>query len=298
MRRSALRGVAVLATAGAFVALEASSALASERGGGEHQQVVTVRGNGSAVHLDRTHLHAGSIQFRVRTTNPSTPDGGGSQITMFRLKNGATLAKVFADIGEEFGANPAKGTRDLVHDATFYGLADVATSTPVTVTEYVGPGTYYLLDLGKQPTGAPAVTKLTVDGKTAGIEQDSDLRSQVTVKAVEPDRFVAPRSWPRHGTFTWTNRTDTIHFVELQPVKAGTTDKQVQAYFDSHSQQPPPFVLPGRPSSGADVISPGKSLQLSYSLPRGTYVLLCFVADDKTGMPHALMGMHEVVVLK
>jgi hypothetical protein len=38
-------------------------------------------------------------------------------------------------------------------------------------------------------------------------------------------------------------------------------------------------------------------LQLSYNLPRGTYALLCIVADDVTGMPHALMGMHKAVVL-
>ena len=36
---------------------------------------------------------------------------------------------------------------------------------------------------------------------------------------------------------------------------------------------------------------------MSYNLPKGTYVLLCFVADDLTGMPHAIMGMHKVVVL-
>jgi hypothetical protein len=299
MRRSFLRGVAVVVTVGAVVSLEATSALASERGGGERQQVVDVSGNGSAVHLDRSHLHAGSIRFRVHTTNPSTPDGGGSQVTMFKPKNGATVQKVLADAAEEFGGNPAQGTRDLTHDATFYGLADVVASTPVTVTETLSPGTYYLLDLASPPTsGPPAVTPLTVDDHRAGIEQDSDLRSQVTVKAVEPDRFVAPRSWPRRGTFTFTNRSDTLHFVSIEPVKPGTTDKQVQAYFDSGSQQPPPFLLEGRPTAGSDVISPGRSLQLTYSLPKGTYVLLCFVADDETGMPHAMMGMHEVVVLR
>lgn len=36
---------------------------------------------------------------------------------------------------------------------------------------------------------------------------------------------------------------------------------------------------------------------MAYNLPAGTYVLLCFVADDVTGMPHALMGMHKVIQL-
>ncbi len=84
--------------------------------------------------------------------------------------------------------------------------------------------------------------------------------------------------------------------MNLTPVKDGTTDRQVQAYFDSHSQKPPKFLKAG-PSIGNDVTSPGQSLQLTYNLPKGTYVALCFIADDMTGAPHATMGMHKVVVL-
>ena len=46
---------------------------------------------------------------------------------------------------------------------------------------------------------------------------------------------------------------------------------------------------------GSDVLTPGKALKLTYRLHRGTYVLMCFVADDQDGMPHAFMGMHKVV---
>ena len=37
---------------------------------------------------------------------------------------------------------------------------------------------------------------------------------------------------------------------------------------------------------------------MTYDLPRGTYVLLCFVADEVTGEPHAVMGMYLVVELR
>ena len=30
----------------------------------------------------------------------------------------------------------------------------------------------------------------------------------------------------------------------------------------------------------------------------GRYVLLCFIADESDGMPHAVMGMHKVVTLR
>jgi hypothetical protein len=194
--------------------------------------------------------------------------------------------------------NAALGTRELTAAATFRGLADVVVHSPEVVTEYLSPGTYYLLDLGNTPKGPPHVTTLTVKQAKPrmNIEQDSDLASQTTIRATSADRFVAPRNWPHKGTYTFRNTSDTLHFMELQPVKKNTTDKQIQKYFDSHVQTPPPFLKMG-PSGGNDVVSPGYSLQVTYNLPRGTYVLLCFVSDDKTGMPHAVMGMHKVVVL-
>jgi hypothetical protein len=305
MRRLIVRGATVVAAAGAAVALGAPAALAS---GTHHElhQVVDVRGDGSVVHLDHTSVQAGSITFRVHTTNATTPDGGGgSQITMFEPVAGKTVQDVFADLRQEFEGDAAAGTKALEHDAAFYGLADVVVGSPATVTEKLSPGTYYLVDLGTPPSGGPPqFTTLTVGSHRHGIEQDSDLRSQVSVKAVEPDRFVAPRKWPHKGTFTFSNKSGTLHFVDLQPVQPGTTDKQVQDYFDAQlklpqdQQQAPSFALAGRPSVGAEVLSPGRSLKLTYDLPKGTYLLVCFVSDDETGMPHAVMGMHEVVTLR
>ena len=103
--------------------------------------------------------------------------------------------------------------------------------------------------------------------------------------------------WPHRGTYLFHNIADTIHFMQIMPVKAGTTDAQIQAFFNSGSQSAPPFARPG-PSGGNDVVSAGKTIAVTYNLPRGTYVLLCFVADDVTGIPHAIMGMHLVIRLK
>jgi hypothetical protein len=111
------------------------------------------------------------------------------------------------------------------------------------------------------------------------------------------DRFVVRGHLPASGSVLVRNVADTIHFMALEPVEAGTTDTQIQAFLDSGSQDPPPFVLLGQPGVAMDVLSPGHQLVLSYSLPKGTYMLICFVADDVTGMPHAVMGMHKVVTL-
>jgi hypothetical protein len=288
-----LRAAAALTAAGGLLAL-AGPASASDHGAAGHR--ITVVGNGSSVRIDHTTVHAGTISFKVSSTNPASQNGGGSTISLFRPKQGVTLAQVFADLREELSSTPAvaaKGTRDIVQDVSLYGLADVIPGYPEIVTENLRHGTYYLMDLANYSgKGQPKTTRLVVTGHA----EARALYGRVHVAATSTDRFIAPAWWPHHGTYLFRNVSDTIHFMAIVPVKDGTTDQQIQAYFDSGSQNPPPFFRNG-PSTGNDVVSPGKTIAVSYNLPRGTYALLCFVADDVTGMPHAVMGMHKVIHL-
>lgn len=254
-----------------------------------------VVGDGSQVAVSQPTIQAGTDSFIVLNNN-KTP-GSGSNVTLFSLKGGATTSRVAADLRDEFNQTPAtaaKGTRELVRDVNALGLADVSGGASATVTVNLTVGNYYLMDLGNYAgTGSPIFTPLRV---TAGAGR-GPLHGDVSVQATGADRFIAPKSWPHTGSFVFANTaTDTVHFMDLQPAKPGTTDAQVQAYFDSHSQSPPPFGLQG-PSAGVDVVSPGNTVRVAYNLPAGTYVLLCFVSDPTTGMPHAFMGMHKVITL-
>src|SRR4051812_19887941 len=297
MIRTILSGVACVATVGAMAAVGTSTATASD-GHREIQQTVRVVGTGHSVRLSRHWVYAGSIRFKVSTTNPSGPNGGGSSITLFKVKRGHTLRQFFAALQKEFSRNPKpapKAPRPPRHSAPFRGLADV-TDTSETVTQRLAAtGTYYAMDLSAPPSsGPPTLTRLHVRPTRHRIEQDSDLASNVHVRTAH-DRFHTRRVWPHRGTYRFTNRDDTIHFMGIIRVKRGTTDAEIQKALTSQSG-PGPF-LPG-PSGGNDVVSPGRTLQVTYNLPKGTYVLICFVSDEETGMPHALMGMHKVVILK
>lgn len=296
MHRS-LRAAAVFMAAGGLVALAGPAASANEHSPAwNRSHCVTVVGNGTSVHTDQARVKGGTVCFNVSSTNPVVQGNGGSNVSLFQPKHGVTLARVFADLREEFSSTPAtaaKGTRDIVRDVSLFGLADVVPGYPEVVTENLRSGTYYLMDLvnftGK---GNPAITRLRVT--THG--RVHELEGRVHVAATSTDRFIAPGYWPHRGTYLFHNVADTIHFMAIVPVKAGTTDQQIQAFFNSGSQSQPPFFRNG-PSGGNDVVSPGGTILVSYNLPRGTYVLLCFVADDMTGMPHAIMGMHKVIHL-
>jgi hypothetical protein len=298
--RRALSAVAAIALAGSGLLVTGGPAAARERSSAP--PVVHVHGDGKVVTLSRHSVQAGRIRFTVDTTHKQN----GSNITMFRPVGHVTVKQLLAEVDHVVSNDPktaARGTRELNRDGRFYGLADVVVGTPAAVTESLRPGTYYLVDGGgNSKPSAFKVTTLRVlrsdDGDDNGDDSGRQAsRHHATVLLTSADRFVAPRVLPAHGSVSVRNVADTIHFMSFAPVKRGTTDAQIQAFFDSGGNGQPPFALNG-PSIGLDVLSPGRHALLSYKLPAGTYVLLCFIPDDKTGIPHAIMGMHKVVTLK
>jgi hypothetical protein len=219
---------------------------------------------------------------------------------LFRLKAGATLTRAATDWHDEYSLTPAvasAGSRAVVRDMDTMGLADVSGGASATVSVNLSAGTYYLADLGDVPSVGelPTFTPLRVTAGSAA----SPLSGQFSVQATSADRFAAPNTWPHAGTVLFTNTdTSSMHFMDLQRVTPGTTDAQIQAYFDSKGAgHAPALFLPGYPSAGNSDLTPGNSTLLTYDLPRGSYVLLCFASDPANGMEHALMGMHKVITL-
>lgn len=293
-RRATLTALITVTLTAAAVTVTAGPA--SAHPGSPEVQKVYVHGSAAGLTLSQNRVDAGLISFRVTTTNASN----GTDAAMFTPTRGSSVAKVFADLGEEFSSTPAtaaQGTRDLVRDAVIVGLASVQQNAPATVTEWLSAGTYYLFDINTAMAGGPPpVTTLRVTGHDSR-GPDSLRGGYRTIKLTSSDSFISPKVLPADGTVRIQNVSDTIHMVQFAPALPGTTDAQVQAYFDGGAQGVPPFAANG-PTITMEVQSPGRQADFSYDLPSGTYVLLCFIADGQTGMPHAFMGMHKVVILK
>jgi hypothetical protein len=288
LRRAAIGAlVAAVMTGGQAVASTAANADSSR--GESAPQTVQITSNAAGMHFSTSRVHEGPIRFRISTTSSN-----GLDVVLFQLHRGVSFARLTADLTE---TNAAKSTRDLVRDVTFYGLAAAQPGTPVTSTVTLEDGTYYAFDVSSQTETLPTaknVTRLYVrEGGNEHAKLGDDL---ATISTTSSDRFVVRGHLPDHGSVLVKNTSDTIHFMEVLPVTAGTTDAQVQAYLETGSNNPPPFARRA-PGITMELLSPHKQQVLTYSLPEGTYVLLCFVADDVTGMPHALMGMHKVVHL-
>ncbi|MEU6145189.1 hypothetical protein ABZ848_33165 [Streptomyces sp. NPDC047081] len=295
-------GARVTAAALALATTLAGAATATARDGhgdrAPHPVEVSIGTDG--IHAPRT-AEAGLVAFHVTTDDRQA----GHFVQAFRPRHGVTLTKVLADltkaVNETDPAVAAQGINAVNRDAELFGGAQVTHAVPETFTTPIGAGPVYLLDFGAflADQSHPVVRRLELTGKRAK-DGDRDLADfpdgiVITKETSAGPRFDVNGVHRAKDNILVHNASDEIHEMELQSVPAGTTDAQIQAFFDNPSG-PPPFA--GRPTYGLGAISPGRTALLqAHHLPKGTYVLLCFVPDDETGAPHAFEGMHKVVVL-
>lgn len=257
----------------------------------------------STIHVEMTlsdgftlprSVHAGWTTLRV-----STPDQSGGflhYLQGFRTRQGATPEQVVADFRQALTGDPASAAAAVValgRDAELVGGAAIDAATTVSVTLPLTAGSYYFMDLNDFFVPGQQVTleRLRVTGAFSGRPPGSDATFAMRTKGGKP-AYVAPASVRNGGTFLVANRSSEIHELALQRVNPGTTDADIDRFFGSGG--PSPFAEPSLRGMGS--LSPGRVAFLHIDrLPSGPYVFLDFVPDHKTGIPHALTGMHKVV---
>jgi len=234
-----------------------------------------------------TSRRAGRVVLNFTNSNAH-----GSDVQLLKLLHGTSMAKVIRDIQAQEGMGAAASTRALTRETHLFGGTGLqAPGQSAQVTETLYSGTYYLLDIAAVfAHKTPTVKALHVYGSPAPRAFPSTAG---LISLTSADRFVSPRHLPA-GNLLIRNVADTLHFVIFAPVRTGTTDSDITNLFNGTSHDAP-FTGPG---VSMEVLSPGtQALFRSSSLKKGTYDLECFIADDVTGMPHALMGMHRIVTI-
>jgi hypothetical protein len=243
-------------------------------------------------------VNAGFVTFATTTADPT-----GHALQGFRLNAGVTQAKALQDLKQATSTTPsvsAAGITATTKDITAVGGATVDPLTPVQVTIPLTAGTYYFLDFNQLFAPGHQVTLQTMQ-VTGAFDGDTPAHGQEIVQTTANGRprFTAPSSLNTTGTFLISNQADEIHEAVFQRVNSGVTDTAVQTFFNAAAQNQKPTSNPFAEQGmrGAGAISPGRTELLHFSPPAGSYSLECFVPDDKTGVPHAFLGMHQVVAL-
>ena len=240
--------------------------------------------------------YSGPVRFRpgyVDLTAVGRKAGGGMELVRFR--GDYTFHHFRQDIGKVFagGDNALTALNRAIKHTRFYGAPSSDAGETHSGTAFLDrPGTYVMFLFGD--AGPVEPLRLHVHGTRAHRPAPS---AAATVVATENRRWGGDDVLPADGAVRLVNRADfSPHFVELQHVAKGTTRKEVIDCLQDEANCTFDFGRAGSAATGS--LSPNHRFVFEYSLPRGTYALMCFFPDPETGMPHAVMGMVKIVTLR
>jgi len=234
-------------------------------------------------------LRPGLRQIKVTATKRR-------EAAFIHLKAGYTLDELVADLNASFTSEqPDLPALNRFYDQTVIPGGIVARPDHPGVGRLTfAKGKYYAF-YPTFPIATDDFTPFMVTGDPTG------ATAPVTPKIVaEHDDFWrrTPASIPSSGWLKFSNIAESPHFIELAKLAPGKTYadfKQWVRDIKAGKDVPPPF---GRFALDEGVVSPGHAYSFKYDIPKGDYVVLCFMPDRKTGMPHAFMGMHRPLTVK
>lgn len=307
-RTISLAAAGVMAAGLALVPAAAASAAPVPA---QRSQVVSTYADGSIGTVSRPVVNHGYLTIRSRDRQTRRPGvDTGVQFTVVSVNPGYSIGQVQRAINLQLRENAspfqaALSTRLINREAVTYGGIDSLPRDHEVVSTTVNlphAGRYYVINT---ETGrANVVGRFFADNNTAAIPNSVVSSTGLLVAGFRGiDRFFGANGvQPRSGVLEVRNLGDTVHLAEIYRVRNGVTDAQVQREFDTIMANRVPLTDPAGLNSiptdliGVDAISPGHSAKLRYHLRQGgTYLVLCFVADARTGVPHAFMGMHKIL---
>lgn len=226
-------------------------------------------------------LRPGRVQLSVQ---------GKGTVEFAMFKAGYSTADFTADINKFGAKNDIKALkRTLANTQILGGFTGGGSGTIVLPRA----GSYTPFSLGQRGLvlGDPIMVR---GAKRSSSAPSTDGR----ILAKPGPSWGGSTTFPAQGRLMFKNKASTgvPHFLVLQQVAEGTTTDQVLEFLQSGDQGQPPWGLPGGMETGS--LSPGRSMTVNYDLPAGQYVVMCFFPDPNMGgMPHALMGMLEMIHL-
>jgi len=251
-------------------------------------------------------LVIGATEFKFDM--PATAESGYTRLTLdnqggadhhamfFRLNDGTTEDQFMAGLTSgDLAALSALGAS--------YGGPMASAGSQASVIAFLDAGNYAVVCLIPDEQGVPhvALGMMAMLQVSEGASTASDPVADGTITLVEMAFDGLPAEVPA-GTYTWqvVNGGTQLHEMALLQLVPGVPADAVIAGITAppaspvavpaaspEASEPPPFVS----LSGAAPMSPGATNYVEFTAEPGEYVVVCFVPDAETGMPHAVMGM-------
>jgi len=306
-RREVVRGGARLAAGGTLGALLG--------GGGRRWALAQATGAGTALaalglpELKVTVTDSGfeglppqvaAGRYLLSLTIQAKPN---AQTGFVQLPTGITIQTflgALTQVGQATAAAQA-GVAPWFYQTYMAGGAGGATGQTAQAVIDLKPGNYAVWGDGPSATQQPQA--LTVTG-TAPAKPPTPAAA-VTIREVNAANGFA---FDVAGTFkagpqvvAVVNASNQPHFVEVDKSPVPLTQAQLTQIVGLLGNATPPAGLPQpaqfEPATYAAIQSPGTTTWHAFDLAAGTYALLCFLPDERTGEPHAMEGMATVVTV-
>jgi hypothetical protein len=185
------------------------------------------------------------------------------------------------------------------------GLATDPESTSQGIFE-LRPGTYVVW-AGGDPEAAQSPVALTVTGEAATPEAAAEPEAGATLTMFEYGFELEGPLAPGPQLLAVTNVGAQPHFAVLVQPDVPVTREQVGMVLEAEMAGTPTADAAAaagvsnpdewRFAEYAGTISMGVTEWIAVDLAPGTYVLVCFVPEIGTGVPHAYQGMYDVITV-
>jgi hypothetical protein len=291
-RRSgaALGLTAALAFTCAVAATPASASELTNRHLGRGSHTVDITGVDFSYRIN-AHGGVGAGLVELRFHNRGQED---HQAQLFRLDDSVTPDKFRADLAS---GNLGSIFADSVPAG---GAAVLRARDSQTVLDPLQGGTYAVVCFVPDTDGVPHFAKgmvgfFTVSGTVApatlvALHPHHGVEGVITAHDLT---YTMPKALERNEVYEFVD-TDSadVHEINLGRLKPGKTLADAKAYFQRLTQPGGPGPAPFWSEGGHGAVLPhGGHGWFRVDDDRGRYVAYCLVPDDKTGIPHAALGM-------
>ncbi len=236
-------------------------------------------------------------RYLVTVTGTPGPEDFAIGATFLQLPEGLAFEDAMAQAGEATDGPPA-----FFFESIFGGGAAAmvpAGQTSATAIVDLAPGAGQWLVLDPSMSRAPIPFEVTGELPTDLAEPESSATIGMGEMYIELNEgsLVAGENLVK-----LVNEGAQPHFVEFQTVPDGTTNENVGAAIEQFMGATPSAepvdlesALPAAylPEQSSDV-----TVWHALNLEAGTYAVTCWITDPESGMPHAMLGMHNVFVVE
>lgn len=162
------------------------------------------------------------------------------------------------------------------------------------------PGNYFAYCEVPGPDPAPHFMKGMMKGfvVTAPAHAAVLPSTALSIRLTDYD-FVIPRAITRgRHSITVTNAATLSHMLVLHRFASGYAAGKGTKEFLAWAHDPKGLPAPGEAAGGVTEMPPGATVVINEDFTPGTYVLICFVPDDKDGKPHFMHGMQKEIIVQ